>query len=82
MSDAPIQPLTNLSLGAPAIVAEIKVPAEQRGRLLEMGLLVGTPVQLVRFAPLGDPVEIRVRGYNLTLRKHEAEQIWVRPAKS
>jgi Fe2+ transport system protein FeoA len=45
---------------------------------MEMGLLVGTSVELVRFAPLGDPVEIKVRGYNLTLRKHEAEQIWVR----
>jgi Fe2+ transport system protein FeoA len=43
-----------------------------------MGLLVGTPVELVRFAPLGDPVEIKVRGYHLTLRKHEAEQIWVK----
>jgi ferrous iron transport protein A len=81
MSDAANQPLTNLSLGAPAVVVEIKVPVEQRGRLLEMGLLVGTPVQLVRFAPLGDPVEIKVRGYHLTLRKHEAEQIWVRPAQ-
>ena len=47
---------------------------------MEMGLLVGTPVELVRFAPLGDPVEIKVRGYNLTIRKHEAEQIFVRPA--
>ena len=44
---------------------------------MEMGLLVGTPVELVRFAPLGDPVEIKVRGYHLTLRKHEAEQILV-----
>jgi ferrous iron transport protein A len=73
------QPLTSLSLGATATVAEIKVPAENKARLLEMGLLVGTPVELVRFAPLGDPVEIKVRGYHLTLRKHEAEQIWVRP---
>lgn len=61
------------------MVTEIRVPGEQRGRLLEMGLLVGTPIQLVRFAPLGDPVEIKVRGYNLTLRKHEAELILVRP---
>jgi ferrous iron transport protein A len=45
-----------------------------------MGLLVGTNVQLVRFAPLGDPVEIKVRGYHLTLRRHDAEQIWVQPA--
>jgi ferrous iron transport protein A len=71
------QPLTALPVGATATVAEIKVPVEHRGRLLEMGLLVGTPVELVRFAPLGDPVEIKVRGYHLTLRKHEAEQILV-----
>jgi ferrous iron transport protein A len=74
---ASTQPLTSVSLGATATIAEIKLPPETRPRLMEMGLLVGTPVELVRFAPLGDPVEIKVRGYNLTLRKHEAEQIWV-----
>ena len=46
---------------------------------MEMGLLVGTAIELVRFAPLGDPLEIKVRGYHLTLRRHEAEQIWVTP---
>ncbi|MFO1475881.1 MAG: FeoA family protein [Verrucomicrobiota bacterium] len=72
------QPLTSLPVGAAAVVAEINVPPAGRPRLMEMGLLVGSAVQLVRFAPLGDPVEIRVRGYNLTLRKHEADQILVR----
>jgi len=72
------QPLTSLAVGSAATVSEIKVPPESRSRLLEMGLLVGTPVELVRFAPLGDPVEIKVRGYHLTLRKNEAEQIWVK----
>jgi ferrous iron transport protein A len=76
------QPLTSVAIGAKATVAEIKLPPESRPRLMEMGLLVGTPVELVRFAPLGDPVEIKVRGYNLTLRKHEAEQIWVRTGGS
>ena len=76
-----IQPLTSLALGAAATVTEIKLPPASRPRLMEMGLLVGTKVELVRFAPLGDPVEIKVRGYNLTLRKHEAEQIWVRPVE-
>jgi len=71
------QPLTALPVGSIATVSEIKVPPEHRPRLMEMGLLVGTSVELVRFAPLGDPVEIKVRGYHLTLRKHEAEQIWV-----
>ncbi len=75
------QPLTSLTLGAAATVTEIKLPPASRPRLMEMGLLVGTKVELVRFAPLGDPVEIKVRGYNLTLRKHEAEQIWVRPVE-
>jgi ferrous iron transport protein A len=71
------QPLTALKIGAAGTVSEIKLRPDQRGRLLEMGLLVGTNVQLVRFAPLGDPVEIKVRGYHLTLRRHDAEQIWV-----
>jgi ferrous iron transport protein A len=63
--------------GSAGKVTEIKVANANRARLMEMGLLVGTPVELVRFAPLGDPVEIKVRGYHLTLRKHEAEQILV-----
>ena len=75
-----LQPLTSLGLGATATVAEINLPPAHRPRLMEMGLLVGSTVQLVRFAPLGDPVEIKVRGYNLPLRKNEAEQILVRIA--
>jgi ferrous iron transport protein A len=76
---APSQPLTSLQLGGKGTVCEINLPPQHRGRLLEMGLLVGTPLQLVRFAPLGDPVEIKVRGYHLTLRRHDAEQILVEP---
>jgi ferrous iron transport protein A len=76
---AALQPLTSVAIGTKATVVEIKLPVTSRPRLMEMGLLVGTSVELVRFAPLGDPVEIKVRGYNLTLRKQEAEQIFVRP---
>lgn len=76
------QPLSLLVAGKVAVITEIKIPAGQCGRLLEMGLLVGTLVELVRFAPLGDPMEIKVRGYHLTLRKSEAEQILVRPVES
>ena len=76
-SPATLQPLTLVGVGRAATVVEIKLPPASRPRLMEMGLLVGTRVELVRFAPLGDPVEIKVRGYNLTLRKHEAEQIFV-----
>jgi ferrous iron transport protein A len=69
-----------MSPGSAGKVTEIKVAAGNRARLMEMGLLVGTPIELVRFAPMGDPVEIKIRGYHLTLRKHEAEQIFVSPA--
>jgi ferrous iron transport protein A len=79
MADA-AQPLTSLPLGGRATVAEIRLPAGSHSRLMEMGLIVGTPVELVRFAPLGDPVEIKVRGYHLTIRRNEAEQILVRAA--
>jgi len=46
-------------------------------RLLEMGLIDGTKVEVLRFAPLGDPMEIFVRGFHLTLRKSEAQLVEV-----
>jgi ferrous iron transport protein A len=74
-----MQPLTELIPGGKAVIRRLDVPIAHRARLLEMGVLVGTQIELVRFAPLGDPVEIKVRGYHLTLRKQEAEQILVSP---
>jgi ferrous iron transport protein A len=71
------QPLSSLPAGSAGTVTAVNVAPEHRGRLLEMGLLPGTRVEVVRYAPLGDPVEIKVRGYNLSLRKHEAEQVWI-----
>ena len=78
MGAAP-QPLSCAAVGQIVDVTALNVSPEAKARLQEMGLLPGTPVQLIRFAPLGDPVEIKVRGYHLTLRKHEAEQILVHP---
>ena len=77
---AAVQPLTSLAPGAQAIVAEIHLPADQGPRLMELGLTIGTPVEVVRYAPLGDPVEIQVRGSKLSLRRHEAELVHVRIA--
>jgi len=48
-----------------------------RHRLLTMGLTPGTEIRVTRLAPLGDPVEVEVRGYNLSLRKDEAEVLQV-----
>ena len=46
-------------------------------RLLAMGLTKGTELKVVRVAPLGDPIEINIRGFNLSLRKNEAEAVMV-----
>ena len=46
-------------------------------RMMEMGLLPGTKVEVIRLAPLGDPMELRVSGYRLSIRGVEAEQITV-----
>lgn len=76
MSAPPIK-LTTLPIGGRAVVRQLDSAASVR--LREMGLLAGTPLTLVRAAPLGDPLEIKVRGYHLTLRRSEAEGILVEP---
>jgi ferrous iron transport protein A len=72
--------LSELAVGASAVVREFPKTGSAFIRLREMGLLNGTRVTLVRTAPLGDPIEIKVRGYHLTLRKSEAEHVLVEPA--
>ena len=64
--------LSALPLGQKARVVGFDLPPEQRQRLLEMGLTVGAQIEVVRFAPMGDPIDIKVRGYHLSLRKKEA----------
>ena len=71
--------LSELALGASGVVRALATqPAATR--LREMGLLPGTRITLVRAAPLGDPLEIKLRGYHLTLRRTEAEHVLVDPA--
>jgi ferrous iron transport protein A len=69
--------LSDLPIGASAIVREL--PKSGMLRLREMGLLAGTRVTLVRCAPFGDPIEIKVRGYHLTLRKSDGAHVIVEP---
>lgn len=76
MSSAPLT-LAQLAVGASAIVRDFPRAGAAFVRLREMGVLPGTPVTLVRTAPLGDPIEIKVRGYHLSLRKSEAEHVVV-----
>ena len=70
--------LAELTVGARAKVTGFTLPSEIRQRLMEMGLTMGSECELVRFAPMGDPLEIRVRGYSLSLRKSEAQGILVK----
>ena len=74
--------LSELAVGASAVVRDFPKSGAAFVRLREMGLLTGTHVTLVRTAPLGDPIEIKLRGYHLTLRKTEAEHVLVEPDTS
>ncbi len=71
--------LSDLPTGQEAIVAALPSGVAGLTRLREMGVLPGTRIQLVRRAPLGDPLEIAVRGSLLSLRQKEAEMIEVTP---
>ena len=69
--------LAELKPGERAHIVEIKGDDEAAERLMEMGLVEATAIEVVRFAPMGDPIEIAVRGYHLTLRKVEAANVIV-----
>ena len=67
--------LDKLKTGESGIILKISGSGALRCRLLDMGLIQGTVVKKVKAAPFGDPLEITLRGYQLSLRKKEAEKI-------
>jgi len=74
--------LADLPLGQHAEIMSIDCERRLSRRLMEMGLLPGTRVRVVRVAPLGDPIELRVRNYSLSLRRAEAAKIAVSPEEA
>lgn len=72
--------LNTLGIGCSGCVVAVGGDPDIRRRLLEMGFCNGTPVEVVRRAPLGDPIEFRLRGYNLSLREEQARFVRVSPA--
>ena len=64
-------------MGTEARVTGIKGTGRTTRRLMEMGVIPGVVVQVVKAAPFGDPIEVRVRGYSLAMRKNEADAIEV-----
>ena len=69
--------LLELKPGAQARVVRLDGERTFRRRLMELGLLPGTTLRMVRSVPVGDLVELEVRGCHLSLRRGEAEQLWV-----
>ena len=66
-----------LPLGQEAVITAVGGEGALRCRLLDMGLIPKTAVRVEKTAPLGDPIELRVRGYSLSLRKADARNITV-----
>ena len=71
------RPLAGLPVGTRFRIQNIELPDDILQRLLEMGLMTDTEAQVERYAPLGDPIEIKLRGYHLSLRATEAAGIQV-----
>ncbi|MBE7085085.1 MAG: ferrous iron transport protein A [Clostridiales bacterium] len=69
--------LSKLEIGEKATITAVRGEGAVRRRLFDMGITPGAEVYLRKKAPLGDPIEIAIRGYELTLRKSEASQVEV-----
>ena len=71
--------LDKLPIGKPAMILTVGGEGNLRCHLLDLGLIPHTEVTVRKVAPLGDPIEIFLRGYTMTLRKEDASKIEVRP---
>ena len=69
--------LAELAPGERGRVVSVAGDADAARRLMDLGLIRGTTVEVIRRAPLGDPLEVKLRGFMLTLRRAEAEHIMV-----
>ena len=69
--------LKDIKIGQTAVIEKLHGEGAIKRRIMDMGLTKGTEVYVRKVAPLGDPIEVTVRGYELSLRKSEAESILV-----
>ena len=72
-----MQTLKEVKVGATVKVVKVHGEGAVKRRIMDMGITKGVEIYVRKLAPLGDPIEIRVRGYELTLRKADAEMIEV-----
>ena len=73
--------LDQLPIGQEAIITAVGGQGELRCRFLDMGIIPKTRVRMQKVAPMGDPMEIRLRGYELTIRREDAAKITIVPEK-
>ena len=73
--------LDQLPIGQEAIITAVGGQGELRCRFLDMGIIPKTRVRMQKVAPMGDPMEIRLRGYELTIRREAAAKITIVPEK-
>ncbi|ETA68924.1 MAG: ferrous iron transport protein [Methanolobus sp.] len=69
--------LDTLKPGEKASITKVRVKGTARRKLMDMGMVAGTEIELVRNAPLGDPMDYNIKGYHLSIRKEEAKQIFI-----
>jgi Fe2+ transport system protein FeoA len=69
--------LRDLPPGCTGSIHKLSCKRQLRRRLMDMGVVSGTAVEIERVAPLGDPIELKLKGFHLSLRKDEAGDIWV-----
>ena len=69
--------LSELQLKQKAVVKGFKEQSSLNDRLMELGVVPGTEILLKRYAPFGDPMEVAIRGYSLSIRKKDAEKILI-----
>lgn len=67
--------IDDLKIGQSGTIKEVGGEGPLRLRFLDMGLIPGTKVTLQKIAPMGDPIQIRIRGYELTIRREDAQKI-------
>ena len=77
MAEVQDRTLRDVAIGKTATVRRLKGEGALKRHIMDMGITKGTSVFVRKVAPLGDPIEVTVRGYELSLRKSEAESILV-----
>jgi len=72
-----VKPLSELKPGQKGTISKVGGSGQTHRRILDMGVVPHTGVEVERVAPLGDPIEVRIKGYHLSLRKEEAANVYV-----